>query len=546
MAEEVRGGLTAVTRGFSELPGWRQAGLIIGVALAVALVIGLALWSQKPTYGKLYGGLPDKDAGLVIEALQQMQIPYEIEQMSGDIQIATERVHEVRMALAAQGLPKGGGVGFELLEKEQGFGTSEFIQLARHQRAIEGELARTIETIESVQRARVHLAIPKRSVFIRDRQDPTASVMVQLLPGRALEQGQVRAIVHMVASSVPSMVATNVKVVDQEGRLLTAEEPSAEIEVTGKQYDYTRKIERDLVKRIEDILMPVVGAGAMRAQVSAELDFTVTEQTRESYNPDLAAVRSEQRVEERRGAGAGIGGVPGALTNQPPGGGVAPEVADQLGTADGGEGGKGSSSSQLVRNYEVDRTASHTRLATGTIQRLSVAVVVDDRRGIDEEGNPVRTPLNDEEIERISSLVREAIGFNAQRGDSVNVINAAFVDDGVEEVVEPVPIWREQWFWELAKQLLGGLAILFVIFGVLRPILNSLAQRGAESSALAASVGETDMALEDERVSLTTDQPAALTGPSNSELQLEAVKGIVAQDPKIVAQTLKIWLSEDG
>ncbi len=309
MAEEVRGGLTAVTRGFSELPGWRQAGLIIGVALAVALVIGLALWSQKPTYGKLYGGLPDKDAGLVIEALQQMQIPYEIEQMSGDIQIATERVHEVRMALAAQGLPKGGGVGFELLEKEQGFGTSEFIQLARHQRAIEGELARTIETIESVQRARVHLAIPKRSVFIRDRQDPTASVMVQLLPGRALEQGQVRAIVHMVASSVPSMVATNVKVVDQEGRLLTAEEPSAEIEVTGKQYDYTRKIERDLVKRIEDILMPVVGAGAMRAQVSAELDFTVTEQTRESYNPDLAAVRSEQRVEERRGAGAGIGGV---------------------------------------------------------------------------------------------------------------------------------------------------------------------------------------------------------------------------------------------
>jgi flagellar M-ring protein FliF len=546
MAEEVRGGLTAVTRGFSELPGWRQAGLIIGVALAVALVIGLALWSQKPTYGKLYGGLPDKDAGLVIEALQQMQIPYEIEQMSGDIQIATERVHEVRMALAAQGLPKGGGVGFELLEKEQGFGTSEFIQLARHQRAIEGELARTIETIESVQRARVHLAIPKRSVFIRDRQDPTASVMVQLLPGRALEQGQVRAIVHMVASSVPSMVATNVKVVDQEGRLLTAEEPSAEIEVTGKQYDYTRKIERDLVKRIEDILMPVVGAGAMRAQVSAELDFTVTEQTRESYNPDLAAVRSEQRVEERRGAGAGIGGVPGALTNQPPGGGVAPEVADQLGTADGGEGGKGSSSSQLVRNYEVDRTVSHTRLATGTIQRLSVAVVVDDRRGIDEEGNPVRTPLNDEEIERISSLVREAIGFNAQRGDSVNVINAAFVDDGVDEVVEPVPIWREQWFWELAKQLLGGLAILFVIFGVLRPILNSLAQRGAESSALAASVGETDMALEDERVSLTTDQPAALTGPSNSELQLEAVKGIVAQDPKIVAQTLKIWLSEDG
>ena len=543
MAEEARN-VSALTRGFSELPGWRQVGLIVGAALVLALVVGLALWSQQPTYGKLYGSLSDKDAGMVIEALEAAQVPYEIDERSGAIRIPSNKVHEIRMKLAAQGLPKGGGMGFELLEKDQGFGTSEFMQKARHQRAMEGELARTVETFEAVQKARVHLALPKKSVFIRDRQDPTASVMVQLARGRALERGQVDAIVHMIASSIPSLRPSNVKVVDQSGRLLTEEDVSTEVEMSGKQFEYTRKLERDYIKRIEDILHPVVGAEGMRAQVSADLDFTVVERTQESYNPDLTAVRSEQIAEEESRGGAGISGVPGALTNQPPGGGVAPELA---GTgADAGEmaASKTNASKQVVRNYEVDRTVSHTKLATGTIRRLSVAVVVDDKKGADEEGNPTREPLTADELERITTLVKEAVGFNAQRGDSVNVINAAFLAAEEEAAPVEVPIWKEPWFWELAKQLLGGLAVLIVIFGVLRPIMNSLAQRGAESSALVAE-GASLEDLGEEGVSLTTEAPAALEGPTNADLQMEAVKGLVAQDPKIVAQTLKNWLAED-
>ena len=547
MAEEAKANVSSLTRGFSELPGWRQAGLIVGAALAIALVVGLALWSQQPTFGKLYGSLDDKDAGMVIEALEQAQIPYEIDAKSGAIRVPTNKVHEVRMKLAAQGLPKGGGMGFELLEKDQGFGTSEFMQKARHQRAMEGELARTVETVEAVVKARVHLAIPKKSVFIRDRQDPTASVMVQLSRGRSLERGQVQAIVHMVGSAIPSLLPSNVKVIDQAGRLLTDEESDSEVEMSGKQFEYTRKVERDYIKRIEDILQPVVGPEGMRAQVSADLDFTITERTQESFNPDLTAVRSEQLSEEESRGGAGISGVPGALTNQPPGGGVAPEVAGTGADAGNIPASKTNASKQVVRNYEVDRTVSHTRLATGTTRRLSVAVVVDDRRGVDDEGNPTQTPLTADELERITTLVKEAVGFNAQRGDSVNVINAAFLQTEEEDVAVDVPIWKEQWFWELAKQLLGGLAVLFVIFGVLRPIMNSLAQRGAESSALVAE-GAANMGLEglgEEGVSLTTEAPAALEGPTQGDLSMEAVKGLVAQDPTIVAQTLKNWLAED-
>ncbi|GAB6039995.1 flagellar basal-body MS-ring/collar protein FliF [Endothiovibrio diazotrophicus] len=545
MAEESKANVSALTRGFSELSGWRQVGLIVGAALVIALVVGVALWSQRPTFGKLYGNLTDKDAGMVIEALEQAQVPYEIDQTTGAIRVPSNKVHEIRMKLAAQGLPKGGGMGFELLEKDQGFGTSEFMQKARYQRAMEGELAHTVETIEAVQKARVHLAIPKKSVFIRDRQDPTASVMVQLARGRALERSQVQAIVHIVASSIPSLLPSNVKVVDQAGRLLTADEASTEVEMSGKQFEYTRKVEHDYIKRIEHILQPVVGAEGVRAQVSADLDFTVTERTRESYNPDQTAVRSEQLSEEESKGGAGVSGVPGALTNQPPGGGVAPEVAGTGADSGNSDATKTNASKQVIRNYEVDRTVSHTKLATGTVRRLSVAVVVDDRKGVDEEGKPTRTPLKADELERITSLVKEAVGFNAQRGDSVNVINASFMDAEEEAPPAEVPIWKEPWFWELAKQLLGGLAVLFVIFGVLRPILNSLAQRGAESSAL---VAEGAGAMEDfgeQGVSLTTQAPAALEGPSNADLQMEAVKGLVAQDPKIVAQTLKNWIAED-
>ncbi len=540
-------------QGFQGLPALRQIGLMIGLAASVALGVAVVLWSQEPNYTVLYAGLGNKDAGQVVDALKKTGIAFEVDQNTGAVMVASNRVRDARMELAKEGLPEGNAMGFEMLQKDQGFGTSQFIETARYQRALEGELGRTISTLRNIESARVHLAIPKRSVFLRDRAKPTASVMVDLYSGRSLDEEQVSAIVHLVSSSVPHLDAEKVTIVDQKGNLLSNGAGNNGMAPSSSQFSYNRKLETTYTARIRDLLEPIVGPGRVRATVNADLDFTVTERTRESYNPDLPALRSEQVSEDVSNArnSAEGGGIPGALSNQPAG---QPALVDPNAAASDNEAGSasGNRSKRSVRNYELDKTISHTKLATGSIRRLSIAVVIDNKQELDENEELVSKPWTEDEINRFAKLVKESVGFNARRGDTVNIINASFVEPPEPEPVPELSLMEQPWIWDVAKQAAGALGLLVVVFGVLKPVMRSLAEKGVQASqhqaalAAAAAGGEGGAGGQDQP-GLTGGAPQ-LSAPqgSNYEQSLETAKSVVNDDPKRVAQVVKNWVGEDG
>lgn len=541
--------LSAQFQGLAQLPALRQVGLLVGLAASIALGVAVVLWSQEPTYSMLFAGLADKDKAEVMAALDQARIPYKLDPGSGAVLVPAAKVHDARIRLATQGLPREAATGFELLERDRGLGTSRLVETARYQRALEGELARSIMSLASVNNARVHLAIPKQSVFIRNRTKPSASVLLDLYAGRRLSEEQVAGIVHLVASSVPELEPEQVTVVDQRGNLLTARHASGDAALRDERFKFARRLEEMYVQRIQDLLAPIVGADGVRAQVSAEVDYTLTETTSETYNPDTQIVRSEQVAEDARLPGE-LGGVPGALTNQPPPAGSVDPAA--------GEDGQAlpppvTTSKRYTRNYEVDRTIRHVKVAPGAVRRLSVAVVVDYREQLDEEGKVERVPLSQEELERISALVREAVGFDEARGDSVNVMNVSFNDAQAAPQAEPeaLPVWREAWVWDAGKQLAGLLGVVLLVLFVLRPVLKSLAEKGRSipQRQLALPEGETAARelLGEERLSLSEpgrDAPR-LRGGETYEDRLNAARGIVKEDPKRVAQVVKTWIASD-
>ena len=524
-------------------PILRQLAVMIGIAASVAIGVAVVLWSQTPNYSLLYGNLAQKDASEVIAALEHAGIRFKSDESSGALMVPTSKLHEARMKLAAQGLPHSDSLGFELLQQESGFGTSRALEAARFHRALEGELARTIGTLSNIESARVHLATPKQSVFVRRQKHPSASVVVKLYPGRALEKGQVASIIHLVASSVPELVASRVTVVDHKGNLLSGGMDAKEMLQNATQFEYTTQLEEHYRQRVESILTPILGADRIRAQVPAEVDFSITERTAEQYNPDLPALRSEQ-VQEQASLSSGAQGVPGALSNQPPAAGFAPEQSE------GGTGEQGTpgvpkrSSKQATRNYELDRTISHTRLSSGALRRLSVAVVVDDHVASNSEGQPVRQARTPEEINRITQLVKEAIGFNATRGDSVRVINAAFMLPQPPEPLPELAIWEQPWVWDLAKQLGGVLLVLLLIFFVLRPTMKRLTTmpRVERLAGDANASGEAGA----NALQVPGGDKMQLPGPGGYETSLEAARGMVQNDPKRVAQVVRSWVSEDA
>ncbi len=528
----------------------RQLGLLVGIAASVALGVYVVLWSQTPNYEVLFGNLNDKDAAAVQALLSSTDIPFKVDNTTGAVMVAGSAVHEARMKLATEGLPRSSSIGFELLDEEQGFGTSQFMEKARYQRALAGELARSISSLSNVRNARVQIAIPRQSVFARERKSPTASVLVELYSGRQLEAGQITAITHMVASSIPEMKMSDVSVVDQRGNLLSARGGSDEMALTGKRFEYTRQLEKSYIDRIENILTPIVGHDGVRASVTAEVDFTRTETATESYNPDQPAMRSEQMMEEQR-AGAGPGGVPGALSNQPPAGGTAPET-----TADGTATGAAANDAQNLRkqstrNFELDKTISHTHNSVGSLRRLSVAVVVDDRKEFNEDGTITRVPKTPEEIDQLKTLVREAIGFSAARGDTVNVINAGFTLPQAPEELPEIPVWKQSWAWDIAKQVLGGVFVLFLALGVLRPVLRNMlkspelrAQQSDGSQALPAGESPGQAALPP-ATSRGMSANARLKPSSDYASDLGEIKQFVAEDPRLAAQVVKKWVGTE-
>ncbi len=526
--------------GMSELPVVRQIGLLVGLAASITIGIAIVLWSQAPGYSILFSNISAKDSNEVIQVLQRIGVKYEIDLASGSVMVENDKVQQARIELAAEGYPKGSGVGFELLQKDESIGTSTFLQNARYHRAKEEELARTINTIASVKNTRVHLALPKDTVFIRDQKKARASVMLELATGYSLPKRHIVAITHLVASSISNLSVDDVTIVDSGGNLLTDSGEEDGLTIAETQFAYTRKLEQHYIKRIENILMPIVGNKKVRAQVIADVDFTRSESTSEIFSPDPAAVRSEQRFEEQSVGSNANAGIPGALSNEPPAAGSAPEKVNA--EKNNGQAVKQPPSKNQRRstlNFELDRTINHTKNSPTTLRRLSVAVVVDDKISLDKDGETIRTKYTDVEISQMTQLVREAIGFNSLRGDSVNIVNTGFADLAALEVLPEIPLWEQGWFWSVVKQSLAGLAVLFLIFGVLRPTIKSLANYHSVT--------------EEEEDELAEDQ-LTLTGPEGNALldelpvyenDLVAAKSLAAEEPKRVAQVVKDWISDE-
>ncbi|OLS63510.1 flagellar basal-body MS-ring/collar protein FliF [Pseudomonas putida] len=561
----------------SQMPMLRQIGLLVGLAASVAIGFAVVLWSQQPDYRPLYGSLSGMDTKQVMETLAAADIPYNVEPNSGALLVKAEDISRARLKLAAAGVaPSDGNVGFEILDKEQGLGTSQFMEATRYRRGLEGELARTVSSLSNVKAARVHLAIPKSSVFVRDERKPSASVLVELYPGRALEAGQVMAIVNLVATSVPELDKSQVTVVDQKGNLLSSQLENTELTVAGKQFDYTRRMEGLMTQRVHNILQPVLGNDRYKAEVSADVDFSAVESTAEQFNPDQPALRSEQSVNEQRSSSSGPQGVPGALSNQPPGPATAPQTtggaAGATAAIQPGQPLLDANGQQVMdpatgqpmlapypsdkrvqstKNFELDRSISHTRQQQGRLTRLSVAVVVDDQVKIDPaNGNTTTVPWSAEDLSRFTRLVQDAVGFDASRGDSVSVINVPFAADRGEAIAE-IPFYSQPWFWDIVKQVLGVLFILVLVFGVLRPVLNNITGGGRQSSGsdsdmeLGGMIG-LDGDMPSDRVSLGGPQSILLPSPSEGyDAQLNAIKSLVAEDPGRVAQVVKEWINAD-
>ena len=533
-----------------KMPMSKLISFILGVAVSIAIGIGVFYWAAAPSYDSLYNGLEPRDASEVVAALQSAAIPYKLDGATGTVLVETGRIHEARLKLAAQGLPKGTSIGVEMLAEEQSFGTSQFVESARYHHAMETELARTISTMRNVKSARVHLAIPKKSVFVRKQETTSASVAINLYGGRTIDQGQVNAIVHLVASSVSNLSPQNVTVVDQTGRLLSSGELASNVAMTAKQYDYTRQVEEDYARRIERLLEPIVGAGKVRATVNAEIDFTQVESTEEIFNPEQkTTVRSEQSSESASFNQQEGAGVPGALANQPPEGGALVEGAGGVDPGIvGAQRAPTNSSKNAVRNYELDRTIRHKRQSVGLIQRLTVAVLVDDRvSGEGEEAE--RTPLTNEEIDRINTLVQQTIGFDQERGDRVNVINASFTPvEAVEELPEP-SILENPLLKNITKQVLAGIIILILLFKVVIPTFRNLSEYVPPAPVLPSPEGgeggEGGEGEEGEMARLE-HQKGALELPSGHDEKVEFAKAMVGQDPGKVANVVKGWISNEG
>ncbi|MDD2727882.1 flagellar basal-body MS-ring/collar protein FliF [Malikia sp.] len=526
-----------------------------GIAMVLALMAAIWMWNQKPAYKVLLTNFSDRDGGAIIAALQQMNIPYQFAEGGGAILVPAERVHDTRLKLASQGLPKGGNVGFELMENQK-LGVSQFLEQVNFQRALEGELARSINSIAMVQSARVHLAIPKPSVFVRDKQQPTAAVMVNLYPGRTLDAQQVSSIIHLVSSSVPELTAKNVTVVDQNGLLLSSpENRRANTQLDPSQLKYVQDLQDAIVKRIESILTPVVGNGNVRAEATAEVDFSRVEQAAESYKPnsppEVSAIRS-QRSNESSSSEPKPGGVPGAAANQP-GGTATPSASAN------------SAQKESTVNYELDKTISYTQQAMGGIKRLNVAVVVNHKREVGADGKVTTRPLTDQEKTQITDLIKEAMGYNQQRGDSLNVMNSAFAET-LQEAVPEEPFWKPFATLEFAKSavqyLLSLLVLGYLYFKLLRPMVKQLNPEPPKPpepppEPIAAAPTEQPTVYEASTESANRAEPA-IPRKTRQEIEaeeeekeqvyrsnLQAAKAMTMKDPKMVADIVRGWMNDE-
>lgn len=508
---------------------------MVAVAMLIALLVGGLLWTREPPYAILFANFDEKDGGQIVSALTQQNIPYQFAEGGRAILVPQARVHDIRLKLASQGLPKGGLVGFEIMEGQK-LGISQFAEQINYQRGLEGELARSIQSLAAVQGARVHLAIPKQTAFLRDDTKTSASVVVSLYPGRVLEQSQVAGVVHLVSSSVPQLSPANVSVIDQNGNLISQQRDRlSEAGLDASQLRYIRELENSYVKRIEAILAPVIGVNNVRAQVAADVDFTQFDQVAENYKPNPTpetAIRSQQTAEAGTGTPGAIG-VPGALTNQPPVPATAPITQPPAPGTPGGTGTAASAAVNFTRNatvnYEVDKTIRHTKGVPGAIRRLSVAVVVNNKK---DPAKPKSSPLSEAELKQINDLTREAMGFSKDRGDTLNVANVAFTP--VEkEIVVAAPLWANQeliaMLKELGKYLLIAGAVFWLWTHLLKPVVAKLMEPPPPR-------------LAPEKSEFEVGPDGMLYRHRSYDEKLANAREMAKKDPKAVASMIKDWV----
>ena len=535
--------------------------LRLGVGIVLFVVIGIVglMMGRQAEWRVLYANLPDKDGGAVVAQLSQMNIPYQYAAGGGAILVPADKVYDTRLKLASQGLPKGAVTGFELMDTANRFGMTQFQERLTFQRGLEGELTRTIQSMASVQSARVHLALPNQNGFFREQQKPSASVLVSLNAGRTLDRAQLAGIIHLVSSSVPEMDPKAVSVLDDSGKLLsTPADSGGSLGADAQQLQYVQQIEQLYSSRIMDILEPVVGRQNVRAQVTAELDFSQTESTSELFKPnqapDSTAIRSQQLLESGAGAaGATLPtGVPGATTNQPPGPSAAPvnggaQTLAAAGTTVGAPGAVGAGGRrESVINYEVDKTIRVVRGGTGMVKRISAAVILNHQTVTDAKGKTTTAAMSDAQLEKMTALVRETIGFSKDRGDSINVVTAPFTKEKVS--VDPLPFWQQPELLDLARSLAWPLGTLLfgalVLLGVVRPALKVMAQ---PLSQPAERTGQLDAIEADEParplLSAPVSQPAV---PNQADLALEDARKLTRDNPAAVANIVKTWMNGEA
>jgi flagellar M-ring protein FliF len=534
------------------LPAKSRVSLGLGIAALIAVLAAITMWSSQGDYKVLYANLSDKDGGAIIAQLSQMNVPYRHSEGGSAILVPAAQVHDLRLKLASAGLPKGSVVGYELMDGAR-FGQTQFQERLTFQRGLEGELTRSITAMPSVQNARVHLALPNQNGFFREQQKPSASVMLTLYPGRTLERAQVAGIVHLISSSVPEMNPKAVSVLDQTGALLSgASDTSSGAGLDAQQLQYVNQIEAGYNKRILDILEPVVGRDNLRAQVTADVDFSQTESTSEEFKPNQgpdaqATVRSMQNSEQMGSQGAGATGIPGATSNQPPVPATAPLTgsAQALQTAQGGAaGGPTNSSRNAVTNYEVDKTVKVTRNATGAVKRLNAAVVVNYRSVTDAKGKTANVPLSTDDLEKLNVLVRESIGFKQDRGDSVKVINAPFKVEAAPK--DDTPLWKQPQTVDLlrASAVPAALALvaLVVVFVLIRPALKAALQPlppvDARGKTLDAVVGDADVLPAEPEAFLRIESPKV-------SAHLHSARTFAKENPSAVASIVRGWVNGD-
>jgi flagellar M-ring protein FliF len=543
----------ALSAGLSRLESAQKIKLGLGAFGLLAIALALFFMGQQPDWRVLYTNLNDKDGGAIIAELTTMNVPYKYTEGGGAIMVPSDKVHDTRLRLASQGLPKGSVNGFELMEANR-FGMTQFQERLTFQRGLEGELTRSIQSLSSVQAARIHLALPNQNGFFREQQKPSASVLLTLHPGRTLDKAQVAGIVHLVASSVPEMNPKAVSVVDDAGTLLSATPDGASQGADTQKLQYTQQLEQLYTRRILDMIEPLVGEGNVKAQVSADIDFSLVESTSEQHRPNQGgepgAVRSQQLVEDGTPPVAQPAGVPGATTNQPPATGTAPinGEAAPLGVAANGDKA-GTMRKESVINYEIDKTVKVVREASGTVRRLSAAVVVNHRSTTDPKtGKPVTTAIPPEQLEQMTALVRETIGFKQDRGDSVNVVNAVFnVATPVEEV--PVAWWKQPENMELARSMawpvgMLGMALL-VLMGLVRPGLK-LMKAPAKPTPVTPAVPQLDALINEEPERPGLPMPVDDGKPTHEQLRLADAKRLAMENPVAVANIVKGWVNGEG